>query len=137
MGWCSNDHPEHEGYLIGLVKPKDGWRYRDLNEGDGQVDRVAYVQVGCDCGWRSPRIYAPVGTKFIPSVVLAEPAFDDLAVELWKEHVAATAARVGFKFWPSADAIAPYEALAPLRKAHFERQVEAAVEQRRRERRAG
>ena len=36
----------------------------------------------------------------MPVCVLAEPAFEDFAVELWKEHVAATVARRGIEPTP-------------------------------------
>lgn len=137
MGWCSDEHPEHEGYLIGLVKPAGSWRYRELGKADGNVERVEYLQVECSCGWRSPRFCAPLGTKFVPVCVLSEPAFEDFAVELWKEHVAATVARRGIEPASSGTAFMAHNALAPLRKAHFERQVEDEIVRRRAARRAG
>lgn len=135
MGWHNEEHPEHEGYLVGLVKVD--YRFRELESEDGNVERVEYVQMACSCGWRSPRLAAPYDTKFSPSIVLASEALDELGLLLWQEHVAATAARPGLKATENGNCLMPYEALAPIRKAIYERQVREAAEELGRVRRAG
>jgi hypothetical protein len=101
MGWLS-DIPGHEGYLVGLERVEvNGWgQWRELTmrEHDAELDRngevmVLAVQFGCDCGWRSPRIHPPLGTKWSRSIVLLPSgergqAFEDRCVDkLWKRHV--------------------------------------------------
>lgn len=97
MGWCSDAHPEHEGFLVSLVK--DDWRFRELGDRNDThaVDDVRYVQMGCSCGWRSPRMLAPSGTRWSPCITLAAAPLEELGCELWKEHVAATTGRDGVR----------------------------------------
>jgi hypothetical protein len=90
MGWINDDAPHHEGYLVGLRE--DDWRYIELGTNDPE-QAVKVVQVGCDCGWRSPRLDAPNGTKFWPSIVVAPENFEDFALSLWKEHIETEAQR--------------------------------------------
>jgi hypothetical protein len=99
VGWVSDDG-FHEGYLVALWKnhldTNPGWRevpyaelYAERREGErhpreGLVD---ILQVACDCGWRSPRIWAPPGTEWGPYSVGAPEWFEADALALWKEHV--------------------------------------------------
>jgi hypothetical protein len=109
MGWMT-DVDGHEGYLIGLVpesgKTIEGGReyeseiLRELTyHRDGQrTDTVPlrYVCVGCDCGWRSPRMHAPSGTEWTPCHVwLAQgrdesicEGYEESARKIWLAHVA-------------------------------------------------
>jgi hypothetical protein len=99
MGWCSEEHPEHEGYLIGLVPISDDSRtLREVSyHVDGAVDsiKLQYVCVGCECGWRSPRMFAPSGTEWSPAMVwLAYGSSDEVvagyeesARKVWRAHV--------------------------------------------------
>lgn len=103
MGWCNPDldpDARHEGYLVGLVPAanRDGtlstWRYRELSSesGDdpGRTDQpLRTVQVGCECGWRSPRLDAPWGTMWVPFMVFAPEAFEEDARRYWREHLEA------------------------------------------------
>ena len=92
MGWLDEEEPGHEGYLVGLV-PLEGsdFRWRELTsfqERDKEpLERVRMVQVGCECGWRSPRIHAPLFTEWFPYVVSAPDWFDEVARMIWKEHI--------------------------------------------------
>ena len=95
MGWFFDraDLTRHEGYAIGLVREPIGI-FRALSvETDRGRDRTApleYVQVGCDCGWRSPYLYAPSGTTWFPSVVhFGEHNLraEERARLIWRAHV--------------------------------------------------
>lgn len=103
MGWCVDDGT-HEGYLVGMV-PDDvagafnghaPTRLRELGTGADHADRglqkcaVRYVRVACACGWRSPLIWAPRGTEWIPCMVSAPEAFEDQCAALWHLHVQTT-----------------------------------------------
>ncbi len=60
MGWIRESAPNHEGYLVGIVRNGDSWRYRELwsvtaDPGPGKIIALAEVQVGCECGWPPPR----------------------------------------------------------------------------------
>lgn len=109
MGWINEDAPEHEGYLVAVVREEertaDGLhvmrsRWRELSglvhdeETARRYDgaRINVVQVACDCGWRSMRMQAPNGTTWRPHCVGLprddEEAFEEgLAHELWSAHV--------------------------------------------------
>lgn len=108
MGWIHEDAPEHEGYLVALVREEarsaDGLavmrsRWRELSGlvHDEAAQRrfdgspVPAVQVACECGWRSMRVAAPRGTMWRPHCVVVLPseeeAFEALALELWTAHV--------------------------------------------------
>lgn len=108
MGWNADGAEAHEGYLVGLVpevgKTIDGIEYesgilRELGyhrDGDRQGDvPLQWVCVGCDCGWRSPRMLAPTGTHWTPCRVWIAYGADDSIVEgyeesarkLWLAHV--------------------------------------------------
>lgn len=107
MGWWNPDldpNNEHEGYIVALVPATnpDGtasdWRYRELSgeasDHPGPHDRPLHtVQVGCPCGWRSPRLDAPSGSVWVPFAVFAPEWFEDRCRELWKEHVVLEAKR--------------------------------------------
>lgn len=108
MGWMS-DEDGHEGYLVGLVpeigKTLDGAEYestilRELTyhrDGarPGEVP-LQWVCVGCECGWRSPRMCAPSGTHWTPCIVwLAHgrdasivEGYEESARKIWAAHVA-------------------------------------------------
>lgn len=53
---------------------------------------LSYVKVACSCGWRSPLVSTWPGTRWVPSVVLAPAAFEDLARQVWEGHVHASGA---------------------------------------------
>lgn len=96
------DDRGHEGYAIGLVHDPDGTiysdriSYRQVNDGDViapfRTD-VTYVQVACDCGWRSPVMSAPYGTEWAPRCVFFPtsalgPAWDDVIADIWRrQHI--------------------------------------------------
>ena len=95
MGWFNEDvDPElrHEGHAVALVQ-EDGWRWRELGVDDRGHHDITWMQVACTCGWRSPRMLAPVGTTWWRSIDL--PAFlddpyhwEDIAETFWAEHMA-------------------------------------------------
>lgn len=91
MGWLRDDKPGHEGYVVGLVRSDAGWRELGGTE-DGPDRPLTYVQVGCDCGWRSSRLRAPFGTTWMPSIVcLPREAHEDRAYAIWDEHMRSAA----------------------------------------------
>lgn len=101
MGWLTDDGT-HEGYLVAMVPDDDAGgfnghvpsRLRELSarsDGAGTARLpVRWVRVACACGWRSPLLYAPHGTEFVPSICIAPDAFEDQCGELWLVHVATT-----------------------------------------------
>ena len=108
MGWCADDG-SHEGYLVGMVHDDDAGafnghaptRLRELGTGrdhgtGARLDRglqrcqVRYVRVACSCGWRSPLIWAPRETEWIPCMVTAPEGFEDQCAALWHLHVQTT-----------------------------------------------
>lgn len=87
MGWFIGDVTGHEGYIVGVVEEHGRWRELMLGDGD---QPVRTMQVGCDCGWRSPRMMAPPRAEYWPSVVhLRDDRVEDVCRELWREHVRA------------------------------------------------
>lgn len=93
MGWFSSDHPGHEGYLVAFVaKRSDSGLVRELGypEDDEPIPtgRIDFVAVGCECGWRSPRLAAPPRTEWFPHCVeLSDERAENGARLIWWEHV--------------------------------------------------
>jgi hypothetical protein len=91
MGWleCSDRGVEHEGWVLGFVQRNGRWHELKNIDGKGDAPQiVGTIQVVCECGWRSPRLLAPLGTRFFPSCVdLPEESDEDLARLLWKKHL--------------------------------------------------
>lgn len=90
MGIFNDDFPDHEGFLVALTKRSpDDYRWYELgSHPDDQSEVVVQaVQMGCECGWRSPRICAPSGTTWFPSVVCAHQEFEAYMQQFWKEHL--------------------------------------------------
>jgi hypothetical protein len=102
----------HEGYLRGLVETDEAgiWvrrngrtgllpEVREFGEyvGDSptHLDKatpVTLVQVGCTCGWRSPRFAAPATADWRPGIVdfhdgTLGMSAKDRARQLWQMHV--------------------------------------------------
>lgn len=110
MGWvCDQDTPDghpHEGYLVAVEPVTEtndrgyeirtgAWRDVGANwnrERDGQpcLD-VSHVQMACDCGWRSQRMLAPLGTTWSPCTVFLPTwhhgDLDDASYRLWAQHI--------------------------------------------------
>ncbi len=98
MGWLRFDghvaENDHEGFVVAVEKSDDGWSWRELGDADIARARrdsgipVSWLQVGCSCGWRSPRLVAPTGTVWSPcSVFLPHSGDDEQFVEVWAvEH---------------------------------------------------
>ncbi len=84
MGWQA-DAAGHEGYLVGFDE-----RGRELRDQKRTVE-IKTIAVGCECGWRSPMLIAPAGTKWAPSSVWLdehhEELTEDFARAMWKKHV--------------------------------------------------
>lgn len=107
MGWCSEDG-RHEGRLVAFVRDTNdsGSQYfRELAAGGwlgcGEAEQaVRVVQAVCSCGWRSPRIFAPLGTVWIPSDLVCLPTglfaerFEHAAQDYWAAHVTRTEDRL-------------------------------------------
>lgn len=102
MGWCC-DIEGHEGHLVGIVDQHslfdDGVAIdpaleqypheRELRYPKDDFDcLVREVRVACECGWRSPKLRAPLGTKWRPwCLTVPSDEAEDVARELWKQHV--------------------------------------------------
>lgn len=94
MGWQSEDG-SHEGYLVGLVPDEEQGlfaghvpgRWRELSGRDLVETPLRHVKVACSCGWRSPLLWAPNGTRFVPSMVVASEIWRDACQRLWTRHV--------------------------------------------------
>lgn len=107
MGWM-HDKIGHEGYAVALERIRDdrgSYDWHEITYGRmcARVDaeqaagrpvtiRVEAVQAGCDCGWRSERLSAPLGTIWTPYIVsfprVVEEQADDAIRALWLEHMA-------------------------------------------------
>lgn len=144
MGWSRTDFPDHEGYIVGLVRDtvRQDWRELGYRERWREAEQIAaqardaqrektgagrsaaiaagrlyrelvtkyfaeraiaahppertiyHVQVACECGWRSPRMTAPIGTTFAPwtvdlpdSLGMASRDFEGRALKLWQAHM--------------------------------------------------
>ncbi len=116
MGWELDesdavDGQFHEGYVIGVERVTETapsgfvvttrrWRevgadFDHASDDPSQRARrnVDYVQVACDCGWRSERMFAPLGTYWapccteLPATFDFEKAADDVVWSMWKSHV--------------------------------------------------
>lgn len=114
MGWCS-DSPEHEGYLVGLVKD-GGYRWRELHAEDGGIVDLKMVQVGCECGWRSGRIATPYDTSFTPSIVCTSPEFEELGHRLWLDHLGGSMRPIKMPWSDSGQCYMPFEMLREIRE---------------------
>jgi hypothetical protein len=101
VGWFNSEHPGHEGYLVGLQRDEsgvDGFRelgFRKSATADSpdlveQAD-IKTLQVACECGWRSARFMAPVGTAYAPHMIFLSDHSDadlrEVAAELWTKHL--------------------------------------------------
>lgn len=95
MGWVREEHPDHEGYVIGFVCregcEQDSGLYRELMYPADDTRRdVELLAAGCDCGWRSPRWF-PSRRKpatWSPWSVAASEDDEERALELWRRHLA-------------------------------------------------
>ncbi len=97
MGWSNELTPGHDGYLLGLVPQRgssvskitvDAWR--PLSGEDVEVLYLRVVQVGCTCGWRSPRMEAPIGACWQLDHVRASDWFLEDCRIIWRAHAIAT-----------------------------------------------
>lgn len=95
MGWCHSDFPDHEGYPVALLPVNVGGyiRFRELGYPDAaRLPRVHVFAVGCECGWRSRRFYAPLTANYSPhSMDLGDAGAEEDARSIWVAHVAADA----------------------------------------------
>lgn len=65
-------------------RPSHHWR--ELS-GDEPERPVFFFQVACECGWRSPRMHAPMAARWTPSIVLlGSDLIEEAAAELWRRH---------------------------------------------------
>lgn len=93
MGWVCEIDPAHEGYPVALVaEDADGngyVRFRELGYPTAEeLLRVHVFQVGCCCGWRSRRFYAPLTARYSPhSLELGDEKAEDEARGIWLRHV--------------------------------------------------
>lgn len=99
MGWLNED-TGHEGFVV-AVDPDDRTRELGLEDCDRIIRRVDHVRVGCDCGWRSAVLVAPLGASWMPCTVVFHPLdeerVDELARDIWRrEHIAHVDERATF-----------------------------------------
>lgn len=99
MGWLNDKAPGHEGWLVALVRDEerglarnDYFREMDLEDVRSLRCEAAprpgmNMQVGCDCGWRSPRMRAPSGAEWHPFMLTVDEATEDACRALWREHL--------------------------------------------------
>jgi len=86
-------HPgveDHEGFVVGVERVRNSPRFRELGAGDTERQRLCTLQLGCSCGWRSPRFHAPSCAEWVPCVVeLHDDALEDRLGDYWeREHLA-------------------------------------------------
>lgn len=94
MGWMRDNGEEwsyaHEGYLVAVEKVDGQWReITPSDEHRGEFE-VSHVQVACECGWRSERLVAPLGTTWAPCSVMTTSEVDDVAYSIWADEHRAT-----------------------------------------------
>lgn len=114
MGWQLDteaaDGQWHEGYVIGVERVPyldatgSEWLPGEWSEVGADFDHestdpamrarrdVRHVQVACDCGWRSQRLLAPLGTYWAPCCTelpapLGALDYEDAAWRLWRTHM--------------------------------------------------
>jgi hypothetical protein len=96
MSWTRDDCPGHDGELIGLVAedPGDGGRrdgFRELHpDTDAAPDFLRWVAVACSCGWRSPRMEAPIDASWRDGQVDTSEWFEARCRQIWRAHAIAT-----------------------------------------------
>lgn len=89
-GLCRDDAPGHKGYVLGCR--------RGAPDADGE--KVFFVQVACECGWRSPFMVCPPGTCYFPLVDLPKD-YEDAAGAIWGHHVdSLLGGAPGLDAWP-------------------------------------
>ena len=77
----------HEGYFCAVERSDDGL-WREIRYPDDRPRPVAFLRVGCDCGWRSKRFRAPEGTTWEPfSVWVRDELLEEVAREIWRGHL--------------------------------------------------
>jgi hypothetical protein len=88
MGWQHSDRPGHEGHIVAVALEGSLWRELRYPHDSEPRGAVSTIQVGCDCGWRSPRMTAPKGAHWQPFAVggLSDGDRSRLA-ELWERHM--------------------------------------------------
>lgn len=93
LDWSCEEHPDHDGMVIGLV-PEDAGRYRELAYPRDVTRRcVALLAAGCECGWRSPHWSPSQPTEWRswmswgPWSVCASVEDEARAWALWRRHV--------------------------------------------------
>ncbi len=93
MGWSNELTPGHDGAILGLkacTDPRsrtDG--YRELSADDDESDDIgplAIVQVGCSCGWRSPRMEGAISATWLSGSVQASEWFLAECKAIWLTH---------------------------------------------------
>jgi len=85
MGWMSEQGCE--GYPVALERDSKG-RWRELTVGDeGRRRNLTAVQIACECGWRSPRLPAPLGSEWFPYACFLPEEFEQRALDIWREHL--------------------------------------------------
>lgn len=90
MGWLRDSGEEwsydHEGYIIAVEKVDGEWREIGMADIPRGTFTVNELQVACECGWRSGRFLAPLGTEWAPCSVMTTEAVDDVAYGIWADE---------------------------------------------------
>lgn len=94
MGWLNDNAPGHEGWLVALIRDEEHGLarndyFRELYLGDMRSMTVLHMQVGCDCGWRSPRMPAPPSATWHPCILCVDDATEERCRLLWRRHLRA------------------------------------------------
>lgn len=85
MTWTHGGTPDCRGRLVGFATLPDG-SVEELGAGDHPIACVVALLVECDCGWRSPRFQAPLGTCWDGAEIDTPPEFAASAEKLWLSH---------------------------------------------------
>lgn len=89
MNWCVQGHPEHDGYVAGLLREGRGWR--EFHQRDPKGLPVKMIAAACACGWRGPRRRAPTRAVWLRFLVgeltgkAQQPLYED-----WLQHIRET-----------------------------------------------
>ena len=88
MGWFYEDNVKHEGYIVGVVE-EGPQLFRELSYSRSDKEQqVNWIQIGCECGWRTQRFHAPLGTSYFPhTIFLRDKQVEDEARAIWQNHV--------------------------------------------------